>query len=63
MSIRFAIRWWLGLDTSSRSMCPFCPNTALAIDPLDPHAVTCGHGGMWSHAIIVYEVRSVVVPT
>ena len=38
-----AIKWWLGLDTSGRSMCPFCPDTAL--DPLDHHAVTCRHGG------------------
>ena len=36
MSIRFAIRWWLGLDTFSRSMCPFCPDTAFAIDPWIP---------------------------
>ena len=40
---QMAIRWWLGLDTSGRSMCPFCPNTAL--DPLGHHAVTCRHGG------------------
>eukprot|EP00731_Ephydatia_muelleri_P002958 Em0001g2958a len=52
---QMAIRWWLGLDTSGRSMCPFCPDTAL--DPLGHHAVTCRHGGMWSHAIIVYEMR------
>eukprot|EP00731_Ephydatia_muelleri_P005528 Em0002g1704a len=38
-----AIRWWLGLDTSARSMCPFCPDTAL--DPLGHHAVTCRHEG------------------
>ena len=38
-----AIRWWLGLDTSGRSMCPFCPDTAL--DPLGHHAVTCRNGG------------------
>ena len=43
---QMAIRWWLGLDTSGRSMCPFCPDTAL--DPLGHHAVTaawgrCGH--------------------
>ena len=40
---QMAIRWWLGLDTSGRSMCPFCPDTAL--DPLGHHAVTCRHGG------------------
>ena len=35
---QMAIKWWLGLDTSGRSMCPFCPDTAL--DPLGHHAVT-----------------------
>ncbi|KAL5479843.1 hypothetical protein EMCRGX_G023432, partial [Ephydatia muelleri] len=40
---QMAIRWWLGLDTSGRSMCPFCPDTAL--DPLGHHVVTCRHGG------------------
>ena len=38
-----AIKWWLGLDTSGRSMCPFCSDTVL--DPLGHHAVTCRHGG------------------
>ena len=40
---QMAIKWWLGLDTSGRSTCPFCPDTAL--DPLGHHAVTCRHGG------------------
>eukprot|EP00731_Ephydatia_muelleri_P029188 Em0020g832a len=40
---QMAIKWWLGLDTSGRSMCPFCPATAL--DPLGHYAVTCRHGG------------------
>ena len=40
---QLAIRWWLGLDTSGQSMCPFCPDTAL--DPLGHHAVTCRQGG------------------
>ena len=40
---QMAIKWWLGLDTTGRSMCPFCPDTAL--DPLGHHAVTCRHGG------------------
>ena len=40
---QMAIKWWLGLDTSGRSMCPFCPTTAL--DPLGHYAVTCRHGG------------------
>ena len=38
-----ALRWWLGLDTSGGSTCPFCPGTAL--DPLGHHAATCRHGG------------------
>ena len=29
MSTRWPFRWWLGLDTSGRSMCPFCPDTTL----------------------------------
>ena len=40
---RMAIKWWLRLNTSGRSMCPFCPDTTL--DPLSHHAVTCRHGG------------------
>ena len=35
-----ALRWWLGLDTSGGSTCPFCPATALG-----HHAATCRHGG------------------
>ena len=38
-----AIRWWLWLDTSGWSMCPFCPDTSL--DPLGHHDVTSRHGG------------------
>ena len=44
---QMAIRWWLGLDTSGRFMCPFCLDTAL--DPLGHHAVTCRHGGGCGH--------------
>eukprot|EP00731_Ephydatia_muelleri_P027206 Em0019g79a len=52
---QMAIRWWLGLDTFGRSMCSFCPDTAL--DPLGHHAVTCRHGGDRSYAIIFYRMR------
>ena len=38
-----AIRWWLGLDTSGGSLCPFCPGVAL--DMLGHHAASCKHGG------------------
>ena len=38
-----AVRWWLGLDTSVASVCPFCPGVAL--DSLSHHAVSCRHGG------------------
>ena len=31
------------MDTSGRSVCPFCSDTAL--DPLGHHAVTCRQGG------------------
>ena len=37
------IKWWLGLDTSGWSTCPFCPHAAL--DPLGHHAIACRHGG------------------
>ena len=48
---QMTIRWWLGLDTSVRLMCPFCPDTAL--DPLGHHAVTYRHGGDVAYAIII----------
>ena len=38
-----AIRWWLGLNTSTASSCPFCPGAVL--DPLGHHATSCRHGG------------------
>ena len=43
MSIRWPLGGGWGWITSGRSMCPFCPDTAL--DPLGHHAVTCRHGG------------------
>ena len=36
-----AIRWWLGLNTSDASPCPFCPE--LVLDPLGHHAASCRH--------------------
>ena len=39
---QMVFKWWLGLDTSGRSTCPFCPHAAL--DPLGHHAITCRHG-------------------
>ena len=38
-----AIKWWLGMDVSFGSCCPYCPNHRL--DPLGHHALTCKHGG------------------
>ena len=38
-----AVKWWLGMNSSARSSCPFCPDIALA--PLSHHAVSCRHGG------------------
>ena len=38
-----AIRWWLGLNTSTASSCPFCPGAVL--DPLGHHATSCRHSG------------------
>ena len=37
--IQEAIKWWLGMDTSSESRCAMCPHNML--DPLGHHAVTC----------------------
>eukprot|EP00731_Ephydatia_muelleri_P034188 Em0050g6a len=38
-----AIKWWLGMDVSFGSCCPYCLNHRL--DPLGHHALTCKHGG------------------
>eukprot|EP00731_Ephydatia_muelleri_P025228 Em0017g311a len=38
-----AIKWWLGMDVSFGSYCPYCPNHRL--DPLGHHALMCKHGG------------------
>ena len=38
-----AIKWWLGMNVSFDSCCPYCPNHRL--DPLGHHALTCKHGG------------------
>ena len=40
---QMAIGWWLGLDTSGWSMCPFCLD--ISLDPLGHHDVTSRHGG------------------
>ena len=37
-----AVKWWLGMNSTARASCPFCPDTAL--DPLGHHAVSCRHG-------------------
>ena len=38
-----AVIWWLGMNFTARSSCPFCPD--IALDPLGHHAVSCRHGG------------------
>ena len=40
---QIAVMWWLGMNSSIQSMCPFCPN--ITLDPLGHHAVSCRHGG------------------
>ena len=40
---QIALKWWLGMDTSLGSCCPYCPYHQL--DPLGHHAVTCKGGG------------------
>ena len=37
------VMWWLGMNSSIQSVCPFCPN--ITLDPLGHHAVSCRHGG------------------
>ena len=39
---QMAITWWLGLNTSDASPCPFCPE--LVLNPLGHHATFCRHG-------------------
>ena len=41
--VAITCRWWLGLDISGGSLCPFCPGVAL--DMLGHHAASCKHGG------------------
>ena len=41
-----AIRWWLGLNTSEASPCPFCPE--LVLDPLVIMLPLVDMVGMWS---------------
>ena len=38
-----AVKWWLGMNSSARSSCPFCPD--ITLDPLSHHAVSCRQGG------------------
>ena len=38
-----ALKWWLGMDTSSQLRCPYCPDHQL--DPFGHHAVTCKGSG------------------
>ena len=40
---QIALKWWLGMDTSLGSCCPYCPEHQL--DHLGHHAVTCKGGG------------------
>ena len=39
-----AVKWWLGMNSTARSSCPFGPD--IALDPLGHHAVSCRHGGV-----------------
>ena len=38
-----AVKWWLGMNSTARSSCPFCPD--IALDPLGHLAISCRHGG------------------
>ena len=34
---QIAVMWWLGMNSSIQSVCPFCPD--ITLDPLGHHAV------------------------
>eukprot|EP00731_Ephydatia_muelleri_P010354 Em0005g940a len=53
---QMAIRWWLGLNTSEASPCPFCPE--LVLDPLGHHAASCRHE--MPEAKLASRIRSVL---
>ena len=40
-----AIKWWLGIDTSSGAMCALCPGSVLGPLGLGHHTLTCKRGG------------------
>ena len=40
---QIVLKWWLGINASLGSYCPYCPDDQL--DPLGHHAVTCKGGG------------------
>ena len=40
---QIAVMWWLGINSSIQSVCPFCSN--ITLDPLGHHAMSCRHGG------------------
>ena len=43
LNVRFALGWWLYLDTSGSSLCSLCPN--IILDPLGHHAASCRCSG------------------
>ena len=42
LEFQTAIKWWLGMDVSHSTNCPYCPSHSL--DSLGHHALTCKHG-------------------
>ena len=50
---QIAVMWWLGMNSSIQSVCPFCPN--ITLDPLGHHAVSCRLVGMLSSDTIACE--------
>ena len=50
---QIAVMWWLGMNSSIQSVCPFCPD--IPLDPLGHHAVSCRLGRMLSSDTIAYE--------
>ena len=40
------VKWWLGMNSTARSSCPFCPD--IALDPLGHQEFHADMGAMWS---------------
>ena len=55
------MKWWLDMNSTATSSCPFCPD--IALDPLGHHAVSCRHGGdvpdIFSHTRYIFQMPDI----